>query len=87
MADDARPTRQRIIAEAMRLFGGQGYATTTIAQIESATGLSPGSGGLYRHFPSHASTGNQDAAQSAREEARRILEASGMPAADLAELR
>jgi AcrR family transcriptional regulator len=52
MADDARPTRQRIIAEAMRLFGEQGYAATTIAQIEAAAGLSPGSGSLYRHFPS-----------------------------------
>jgi AcrR family transcriptional regulator len=36
----------------MRLFGEQGYAATTIAQIEAAAGLSPGSGGLYRHFPS-----------------------------------
>jgi AcrR family transcriptional regulator len=52
MTDDARPTRQRIIAEAMRLFGEQGYAATTIAQIEAAAGLSPGSGSLYRHFPS-----------------------------------
>ena len=47
-----RPTRQRILDEAMRLFGEQGYAATTISQIEAATGLSPGSGGLYRHFPS-----------------------------------
>jgi AcrR family transcriptional regulator len=49
---DLRPTRQRIIDEAMRLFGEQGYAATTIAQIEAAAGLSPGSGSLYRHFPS-----------------------------------
>jgi AcrR family transcriptional regulator len=47
-----QPTRQRIIDEAMRLFGEQGYAATTIAQIEAAAGLSPGSGSLYRHFPS-----------------------------------
>lgn len=46
------PTRQRIIDAAMRLFGEQGYAATTIAQIEAAAGLSPGSGSLYRHFPS-----------------------------------
>ncbi len=46
------PTHQLIIDEAMRLFGEQGYAATTIAQIEAAAGLSPGSGGLYRHFPS-----------------------------------
>jgi AcrR family transcriptional regulator len=36
----------------MRLFGEQGYAATTVAQIESAAGLKAGSGGLYRHFAS-----------------------------------
>jgi AcrR family transcriptional regulator len=46
------PTRQRILAEAMRLFGEQGYAATTVADIEQAAGLSPGSGSLYRHFRS-----------------------------------
>ena len=49
---DLRPTRQRIIDEAMRRFGEQGYAATTVAEIEAAAGLSPGSGSLYRHFPS-----------------------------------
>jgi AcrR family transcriptional regulator len=52
MPDDPVPTRQRILVEAMRLFGEQGYAATTIAQIEAAAGLSPGSGSLYRHFAS-----------------------------------
>jgi AcrR family transcriptional regulator len=52
MGEDSQPTRQRIIDAAMRLFGEQGYAATTIAQIEAAAGLSPGSGSLYRHFPS-----------------------------------
>jgi AcrR family transcriptional regulator len=36
----------------MRLFAEQGYASTTTAQIEQAIGLSPGSGGLFRHFES-----------------------------------
>jgi AcrR family transcriptional regulator len=45
-------TRARILHAAMELFGTQGYAATTIAQIESAAGLSPGSGGLYKHFRS-----------------------------------
>src|SRR5262245_66296506 len=36
----------------MRLFGEHGYAATTIAEIEAAAGLSPGSGALYRHFRS-----------------------------------
>jgi AcrR family transcriptional regulator len=43
-------TRERILREAMRLFGEQGYAGTTVAQIEEASGLSPGSGALYRHY-------------------------------------
>jgi AcrR family transcriptional regulator len=46
------PTRQRIVAAAMRLFGEQGYTATTVAEIEAAAGLSPGSGSLYRHFRS-----------------------------------
>jgi AcrR family transcriptional regulator len=46
------PTRERVLTAAMRLFGSQGYAATTIAQIESAAGLRPGSGGMYRHFSS-----------------------------------
>ncbi|MFC1421077.1 TetR/AcrR family transcriptional regulator [Streptacidiphilus cavernicola] len=45
-------TRARVVAEAMRLFGEQGYTRTTIAEIERAAGLSPGSGSLYRHFRS-----------------------------------
>jgi AcrR family transcriptional regulator len=36
----------------MRLFGERGYKETTIAQIEAAVGLSPGSGSLYKHFSS-----------------------------------
>jgi len=47
-------TRDRVITEAMRLFGEQGYSATTIAQIEAAAGLSPGSGSLYKHFRSKA---------------------------------
>lgn len=44
--------RDRVLAAGMRLFGSQGYAATTVAQIEAAAGLRPGSGGLYRHFSS-----------------------------------
>jgi AcrR family transcriptional regulator len=36
----------------MRLFAEVGYDAATIAQIEAAAGLSPGSGALYRHFAS-----------------------------------
>lgn len=45
-------TRDRLLAEGMRLFGEQGYSATSVAQIESAAGLSPGSGSLYKHFRS-----------------------------------
>lgn len=36
----------------MRLFGEKGYKGASITQIEAAAGLSPGAGGLYRHFSS-----------------------------------
>lgn len=45
-------TRERIIAEALRLFAERGYSATAVAEIEAAAGLSPGAGGLYRHFRS-----------------------------------
>lgn len=45
-------TADRIVKEAMRLFGEKGYERTTIADIQKAAGLHPGSGALYKHFPS-----------------------------------
>lgn len=45
-------TRERILKESARLFAETSYAATTITQIETAVGLSPGSGALYRHFAS-----------------------------------
>ncbi len=47
-----RSTRERIVEESLRLFAERGYAATSVAEIESASGLSPGAGGLYRHFRS-----------------------------------
>ncbi|WP_147131030.1 TetR/AcrR family transcriptional regulator [Nocardia ninae] len=49
MADS---TRERVMAAALRLFGEQGFARTTVTQIERAAGLSGGSGAMYRHFRS-----------------------------------
>jgi AcrR family transcriptional regulator len=46
------PTKERIVDEAMRLFAEVGYRGASIAKIEQASGLSPGAGGLYRHFDS-----------------------------------
>ena len=45
-------TRERLLREGMRLFGEHGYAASSIAMIEEAAGLSPGSGSLYKHFAS-----------------------------------
>lgn len=45
-------TKDRIVTEAMHLFGRQGYRATSITQIEAAAGLAPGSGALYHHFKS-----------------------------------
>lgn len=48
----AIPTRERIVDEAMRLFGRNGFRGTSVVQIEKAAGLTPGAGGLYHHFAS-----------------------------------
>ena len=47
-------TRERILAAAVELFGRQGYHGTSVGEIETAAGLVPRSGGLYKHFPSKA---------------------------------
>lgn len=52
MAQVSIPTRDRIVDEAMRLFAENGFRGASVAQIEAAAGLSPGSGGLYHHFNS-----------------------------------
>lgn len=36
----------------MRLFAERGYAATSVAVIQQAAGMTPGSGALYKHFPS-----------------------------------
>lgn len=45
-------TRERMLTAAIKLFGEKGYGATSVAEIEGAVGLQPGSGALYRHFPS-----------------------------------
>ena len=52
MTSPDAPTRERLLDAAMELFARQGYAATSIADIQRACGLSPGSGALYKHFPS-----------------------------------
>jgi AcrR family transcriptional regulator len=47
----AGSTRDRILSEATRLFAERGIKGTTVAEIEAAAGLRPGSGGVHRYFP------------------------------------
>lgn len=44
-------TRDRLLDAAIELFARQGYAATSVAEIQQASGLSPGSGALYKHLP------------------------------------
>jgi AcrR family transcriptional regulator len=45
-------TRDRLLEAALGIFAKQGYAGTTVSELERAVGLTPGSGALYRHFDS-----------------------------------
>lgn len=44
--------RQRILDAAFKLFAEQGYSDTSVADVQAASGLSSGSGALYKHFRS-----------------------------------
>lgn len=44
--------KERFVAEATRLFASKGYGATSVADIQTACGLTGGSGALYKHFPS-----------------------------------
>ena len=44
------PTKERLLDQAMRLFGERGYDATSVAEIERSAGLTPGAGGLFHHF-------------------------------------
>jgi AcrR family transcriptional regulator len=43
-------TRERILVSSLSLFASRGFDGTDIVDIEEAVGLTPGSGGFYRHF-------------------------------------
>ncbi|MET9260668.1 TetR/AcrR family transcriptional regulator [Amycolatopsis sp. NPDC004079] len=45
-------TRQNLVEAATRLFSERGFDQTSTADIQRACGLNPGSGALYKHFPS-----------------------------------
>jgi AcrR family transcriptional regulator len=44
--------RDELVDAAMQLFGERGYAATSVADIQTACGLTAGSGALYKHFAS-----------------------------------
>ncbi|MFI7705958.1 TetR/AcrR family transcriptional regulator [Nonomuraea sp. NPDC049480] len=77
-----RSTRERIIDESLRLFAERGYSATSVAEIEAASGLSPGAGGLYRHFKSKyevlAAAINEHAARTRIQVAESLAELSAM---------
>jgi AcrR family transcriptional regulator len=62
------------LAAALRLFAAKGYSATSVADIQRASGLAPGSGALYKHFASKrelleaAVTHRIDSIVAAREE-------------------
>jgi AcrR family transcriptional regulator len=43
---------ERLLREAIRLFAEKGYERTSVADIQTAAGLNPGSGALYKHYAS-----------------------------------
>lgn len=45
-------TNDQLVAVALRLFGERGYDSTSVADIQTASGLAAGSGALYKHFSS-----------------------------------
>ncbi|MGE3247786.1 MAG: TetR/AcrR family transcriptional regulator [Beijerinckiaceae bacterium] len=47
---DGAATREKILAEALRLFAHRGYDATSIRDISTAVGVADAA--LYRHFPS-----------------------------------
>jgi AcrR family transcriptional regulator len=50
--EDHRSTRERLLESGLRLFADRGFRGTTVGDIETAAGLAPRSGGLYKHFGS-----------------------------------
>jgi AcrR family transcriptional regulator len=51
-SDTSTKTRDRLISAATRLFVEKGYEATSIADLETAVGLVPRRGTLYKHFRS-----------------------------------
>lgn len=76
--NDTHPTRTYLIDVALRLFAEKGFASTSVADITGAAGMSPTAGGMYRHFGSKSEL---------MEAAVESVVASGRPVTDLADAR
>ena len=89
-AKPTTPTRERILSAAIDLFGRQGYAGTSVGEIESAAGLTPRSGALYKHFPSKEALLREAVGRRSREteelEAVAAATLTGDPQSELAQL-
>lgn len=68
-------TRERILHEAIRLFSTHGYDATSVVDIQVACGLTPGSGALYKHFPSKKALLEHAVDRNLEEMARRRADA------------
>jgi AcrR family transcriptional regulator len=68
----------------MRLFAERGYERTSIADIQAAAGLAPGSGALYKHFPSKEAVlaAGMDDFVAGAERARELIRTVPGPAED-----
>lgn len=82
------PAADRILREAMRLFAERGYERTSIADIQAAAGLAPGSGALYKHFPSKEAVlaAGMDDFVAGAERARELIRTVPGPAEDALEV-
>ena len=65
--DKGRATKQRVIAEAARVFNQRGFAGTSLSELMEATGLKKG--GIYRHF-----AGKEELALEAFDHASEVAE-------------
>ena len=53
--EPAESASARLVDAALRLFASQGFAATTVGDIEQAAGFAPRSGALYKYFASKRS--------------------------------
>jgi len=78
---DALQTRDRILAEAERLFRVYGYSKTTVADIAEACRMSPAN--VYRFFASKSAINNAICERIIAEDEAALIGISRLPSAPL----